>query len=152
MAWGPESQTIGSISVASIPGHTTDHSHLWIRILRAEGRPRPGPITTCVWVGSGGLRPCCRNSENPTLRPSSHCCVTVTDDDHDESNWLFQEICQISSVFTLIMKKLFLKKIIYFIDYAITVVPFPPLHSTPSCPPPSLPHLPPIVYVHGSYL
>ena len=27
----------------------------------------------------------------------------------------------------------FLKKI--FIDYAITVVPFPPLHSTPSCPP-----------------
>ena len=23
-----------------------------------------------------------------------------------------------------------------FIDYAITVVPFPPLHSTPSCPPP----------------
>ena len=29
-----------------------------------------------------------------------------------------------------------------FIDYAITVVPFPPLHSTPSCPPPSLPHPP----------
>ena len=29
-----------------------------------------------------------------------------------------------------------------FIDYAITVVPFPPLHSTPSCtPPPS--HIPP---------
>ena len=31
---------------------------------------------------------------------------------------------------------------IYFIDYAISVVPFPPLHSTPSCtPPPS--HIPP---------
>ena len=38
-----------------------------------------------------------------------------------------------------------------FIDYAITVVPFPP-HSTPSCPPPSLPHSPPIVHVHRSYL
>ena len=38
-----------------------------------------------------------------------------------------------------------------FIDYAITVVPFPP-HSTPSYPPPSLPHSPPIVHVHGSYL
>ena len=38
-----------------------------------------------------------------------------------------------------------------FIDYAITVAPFPP-HSTPSCPPPSLPHSPPIVHVHGSYL
>ena len=24
----------------------------------------------------------------------------------------------------------------FLIDYAITVVPFPPLHSTPSCPPP----------------
>ena len=34
----------------------------------------------------------------------------------------------------------FLKIYIYFIDYAITVVPFPP-HSTPSCtPPPS--HIP----------
>ena len=29
-----------------------------------------------------------------------------------------------------------------FIDYAITVVPFPP-HSTPSCPPPSHPTSPP---------
>ena len=29
-----------------------------------------------------------------------------------------------------------------FIDYAITLVPFPPLHSTPSCPPP-LSHSPP---------
>ena len=38
-----------------------------------------------------------------------------------------------------------------FIDYAITVVPFPP-HPTPSCPLPSLPHSPPIVHVHGSYL
>ena len=39
-----------------------------------------------------------------------------------------------------------------FIDYAITVVPFPP-YSTPSCPPSSLPHSPPpIVHVHGSYL
>ena len=30
-----------------------------------------------------------------------------------------------------------------FIDYAITVVPFPPLHSTPSCPPPPS-HIPPL--------
>ena len=38
-----------------------------------------------------------------------------------------------------------------FIDYAITVVPFPlPLHSI--LPTPSLPHSPPIVHVHGSYL
>ena len=39
-----------------------------------------------------------------------------------------------------------------FFDYAIPVVPFPPLHSTPSCsPPPS--HIPPtIVHVHGSYI
>ena len=37
--------------------------------------------------------------------------------------------------------KAFLKNI--FIDYAITVVPFPPLHSTPSCPPPP-PHIPPL--------
>ena len=29
-----------------------------------------------------------------------------------------------------------------FIDYAITVVPFPPPHSTPTCPPPSS-HIPP---------
>ena len=29
-----------------------------------------------------------------------------------------------------------------FIDYAITVIPFPPLHSTPSCPPPPS-HIPP---------
>ena len=29
-----------------------------------------------------------------------------------------------------------------FIDYAIAVVPFPPLHSTPSCPPPPS-HIPP---------
>ena len=44
----------------------------------------------------------------------------------------------------------FLKNI--FIDYAITVVPFPPLHSTPSCPssPSHIP--PPIVHVHGSYV
>ena len=39
-----------------------------------------------------------------------------------------------------------------FIDYAITVVPFPPLHSTPSCPPPPSHIPPPIVHVHGSYL
>ena len=38
-----------------------------------------------------------------------------------------------------------------FIDCAITVVPFPPpLHSI--LPSPSLPHSPPIVHVHGSYL
>ena len=37
-----------------------------------------------------------------------------------------------------------------FIDYVIIVVPFPPLHSTPSCPPSPSP--PPIVHVHGSYL
>ena len=38
-----------------------------------------------------------------------------------------------------------------FIDYAVTVVPFPPsLHSI--LPTPSLPHYPPIVHVHGSYL
>ena len=38
-----------------------------------------------------------------------------------------------------------------FIDYVITVVPFPPLlHSI--LPTPSLPHSPPIVHVHGSYL
>ena len=38
-----------------------------------------------------------------------------------------------------------------FIDYAITVVPFPPsLHSILRTP--SLPHSPPIVHVHGSYL
>ena len=30
-----------------------------------------------------------------------------------------------------------------FIDYAITVVPFSPLHSTPSCPPPPS-HIPPL--------
>ena len=30
-----------------------------------------------------------------------------------------------------------------FIDYAITVVPFLPLHSTPSCPPPPS-HIPPL--------
>ena len=30
-----------------------------------------------------------------------------------------------------------------FIDYAITLVPFLPLHSTPSCPPP-LSHIPPL--------
>ena len=30
-----------------------------------------------------------------------------------------------------------------FIDYAITVVPFPPFHSTPSCPPPPS-HIPPL--------
>ena len=30
-----------------------------------------------------------------------------------------------------------------FIDYAITVVPFPPLHSTPSCPPAPF-HIPPL--------
>ena len=37
-----------------------------------------------------------------------------------------------------------------FIDYAITVVPFPPpLHSI--LPTLSLPHSPPIVHVHGSY-
>ena len=30
-----------------------------------------------------------------------------------------------------------------FIDYAIRVVPFPPLHSTPSCPP-SPSHIPPL--------
>ena len=33
-----------------------------------------------------------------------------------------------------------------FVDYAITVVPFPPLHSTPSCtPPPS--HIPPLYFM-----
>ena len=39
-----------------------------------------------------------------------------------------------------------------FIDYAITVVPFPRplLHSI--LPTPSLPHSPPIVHIHGSYL
>ena len=48
--------------------------------------------------------------------------------------------------------RVFLKKYI-FIDYAITVVPFPPIHSTPSCPsPPSHIPPPPIVHVHGSYL
>ena len=33
--------------------------------------------------------------------------------------------------------------LMYFIDYAITVVPFPPLYSTPSCTPPPthIPHL-----------
>ena len=37
-----------------------------------------------------------------------------------------------------------------FIDYVITVVPFPPLHSI--LPTPFLPHSPTIVHVHGSYL
>ena len=46
---------------------------------------------------------------------------------------------------------IYLFKII-FIDYAITVVPFPPLHSTPSCPPPPSYIPPPIVHVHGSYI
>ena len=48
---------------------------------------------------------------------------------------------------------LFLKKILnIFIDYAIIVVPFLPLHSTPSCPPPPS-HIPPaLVHVHGSYI
>ena len=32
--------------------------------------------------------------------------------------------------------------LIHFIDYAITVVPFPPLHSTPPCIPPPT-HIPP---------
>ena len=34
----------------------------------------------------------------------------------------------------------------YFIDYAITVVPFSPLYSPPPCTPP------PLVHVHGSYI
>ena len=34
-------------------------------------------------------------------------------------------------------------KIYIFMDYAIRVVPFPPLHSTPSCPPPPS-HIPPL--------
>ena len=46
----------------------------------------------------------------------------------------------------------FFKNFDIFIDYAITVVPFPPLHSTPSCPPLPSHILPPIVHVHGSYL
>ena len=33
-----------------------------------------------------------------------------------------------------------------FIDYAITVVPFSPLHSTPSCPPPPS-HIPPLQFM-----
>ena len=33
-----------------------------------------------------------------------------------------------------------------YIDYAITVVPFPPLHSTPSCPPPPS-HIPPLQFM-----
>ena len=33
-----------------------------------------------------------------------------------------------------------------FIDYAITVVPFPPPHSTPSCPPPPS-HIPPLSFM-----
>ena len=33
-----------------------------------------------------------------------------------------------------------------FIDYAITVVPFLPLHSTPSCPPPHS-HIPPLQFM-----
>ena len=37
-----------------------------------------------------------------------------------------------------------------FIDYAITVVPFPPLHSILHTPPSHLPT--PIVHAHGSYL
>ena len=37
--------------------------------------------------------------------------------------------------------RIFLKNI--FIDYAITVVPFPPPHSTPYCPPPPS-HIPPL--------
>ena len=42
--------------------------------------------------------------------------------------------------------------LIYFIDYAITVVPFPPPSFYSILPTPSLPHSPPIVHVHGSYI
>ena len=35
---------------------------------------------------------------------------------------------------------------IHFIDYAITVVPFPPLHSPPSCTPPPT-HIPPLWFM-----
>ena len=41
----------------------------------------------------------------------------------------------------------FLKK---YLDYAITGVPFPPLHSI--LPTPSFPHSPPIVHIQGSYM
>ena len=56
--------------------------------------------------------------------------------------------CFLSFFFSLRRDLDFLKYI--FIDYAITVVPFPPpLHSI--LPIPSLPHSPPIAHVHGSY-
>ena len=36
--------------------------------------------------------------------------------------------------------------LIYFIDYAITVVPFPPLYSLPSCTPTPI-HIPPLQFI-----
>ena len=57
-------------------------------------------------------------------------------------------------IFFLLFYFYFIFKLFFniFIDYAITVVPFPPhtLHSI--LPTPSLPHSPPILHVHGSYL
>ena len=44
----------------------------------------------------------------------------------------------------------FFFKYIYWLCYYSC--PISPPHSTPSCPHPSLPHSPPIVHVHGSYL
>ena len=55
----------------------------------------------------------------------------------------------------LIKKEVFVISSLFkniFIDYAITVVPFPPLYSTPSCTPPPSHIPPPIVHVHGSHL
>ena len=58
----------------------------------------------------------------------------------------------IANIFSLILWIIFFLFFRIFIDYAITVVPFPPLHSTPSYPlPPS--HIPPpILHAHGSYI
>ena len=54
--------------------------------------------------------------------------------------------CPFSLVITTLLSMRFVCFFDIFIDYAITVVPFLPLHSTPPCPPPPS-HIPPLQFM-----
>ena len=67
-----------------------------------------------------------------------------------EKLWKNSKIIHFSPANGFTVVSFFFKNI--FIDYAITVVPFPPPSLHFILPTPSFPHSPPIVHVHGSYL